>query len=359
MIYLNARFLSQPVTGIQRFAENVAAELLSLRDDITLVAPTGVTPRDDGPLAGTSVLGVPGGAGLLWEQVTLPAFLRKQANPLLLGLASTNPRRYRPQVSTHHDVTYVRYPESFSRAFRAAYRTVIPGMLESSASVLTVSEFSRSDIADHYGIPEERIVVVGNAPTDLGGSALPRQEDAAPYFLAVSSPNVHKNFHRLVKAFDKFRKKSGSSTNLRVVGAQPKVFSSTESRIEDIDGVTFMGRVDDQELGRLYAGARAFIFPSLHEGFGIPPIEAQSLGVPVASSNTACMPEILGDSALYFDPRSISDMAEVLERLDRDPIARQKLSSAGRKNAERYTWRNTAETVSQVLDHALQEADTQ
>lgn len=356
MIYLNARFLDQPVTGIQRFAENIAAELLTIRDDVRLIAPHDVQPRHDGPLAGHPVVHVRGGAGLAWEQVTLPRFLKRRGSPLLLGLASTNPRSYTPQISTHHDVTYVRYPESFSTAFRAAYRAVVPGMLASSTAIITVSNFSRADIADHYGIPEDRFVVVGNAPTRLAPTSAAASVDrtsASPYFLAVSSPNVHKNFARLLWAFETFRETTRSPTELLVVGAQPRVFASTDLAADAPDGVHFLGRVSDSDLAALYQNARAFIFPSLHEGFGIPPVEAQAAGVPVASSASACMPEVLGDSALYFDPRSIDDIARALERMDSDPTLREQLTRAGKMNADRYSWQDSARRISACIDAAL------
>lgn len=358
LIVLNARFLAQPVSGVQRFAENITAELMAMRNDIELVAPRGTSARKDGPLSGADIHQVGRLTSHAWEQSELPLALRRQGSPLLLGLTNTNPALYEKKISTHHDITYVRYPESYSRRFRMAYGLIAPRMLATSRRILTVSQHSRADIADHFRIDASKIEVVPNA----GAAPAPCQkghEDpwegvGSEYFLSVSSHNLHKNVARLIEAYGRYRADSGSPTRLVLVGnSVSSVFSGTGIDPVAVDGIDYLGRVSDKELRGIYAGAKAFVFPSLYEGFGIPPLEAQAHGVPVISSDAASLPEVLGDSALYFGPRDVDSMVRALARVDRDEQLRTSLVARGRINAERFSWRASALTVSRVLDEEL------
>jgi glycosyltransferase involved in cell wall biosynthesis len=345
---VNARFLTQRTTGIQRFATEITRELLTLRDDLVLAVPRGAF--DDAGLDRDRIVQVGRLNGHGWEQIDLPLFARRNRRPIL-NLASTGPIWYRPQISTHHDITYVRHPESFGRRFRAVYGIVVPRLIAHSARLLTVSEFSRDEIAGHFGIPRERFTVIHNGvddrfqPGPAGGER--------PYLLAVSSPNVHKNFGRMLAAFSSFSE-THPDVELRVVGSQTNSFSRQRYDVAD-ERVTFLGRVDDAELAVLYRGAVAFVFPSLYEGFGIPPIEAQQCGCPVIAARAASMPEVLGDSALFVDPYDVDDLAGAMSRLVDDAALRARLVEAGFANVSRFSWRRSAERVSDVIDGLLAE----
>jgi glycosyltransferase involved in cell wall biosynthesis len=346
MTLVNARFLTQHTTGIQRFATEIARELLLLRDDVTLAVPPG--ELDTAGLDPTRIVTVGHSRGHAWEQLDLPLFARRRRE-LLLNLASTGPTWYRPQISTHHDITYIRHPESFGRRFRAVYGVVVPRLIARSDGLLTVSEFSRGEIADHFGVDPARFTVVHNgadARFHPGEGATGR-----PYLLAVSSPNVHKNFARMLAAFERFAE-THPDIELRVVGSQTNSFSR-----QHYDGsharVRFLGRVDDDELTALYRGAIAFVFPSLYEGFGIPPLEAQQCGCPVIAARAASLPEVLASSAVYVDPYDEADLADAMSRVVDDPALRAHLVTAGLANAERFSWRASAQRVSGVIDDVL------
>lgn len=346
MTLVNARFLTQHTTGIQRFATEIARELLLLRDDVTLAVPPGDV--DAAGFDPTRIVTVGRSRGHAWEQLDLPLFARRRRE-LLLNLASTGPTWYRPQISTHHDITYVRHPESFGRRFRAVYGIVVPRLIARSEGLLTVSEFSRGEIADHFGVDPARFTVVHNgadARFHPGAGATGR-----PYLLAVSSPNAHKNFARMLAAFERFAD-THPDVELRVVGSQTNSFSR-----QRYDGsharVRFLGRVDDDELTALYRGAIAFVFPSLYEGFGIPPLEAQQCGCPVIAARAASLPEVLASSAVYVDPYDEADLTDAMSRVVDDPTLRANLVAAGLANAERFSWRASAQRVSDVIDEVL------
>ncbi|BEM76851.1 glycosyl transferase family 1 [Serratia marcescens] len=345
MLYINARFLAQDLTGVQRFAEQISIALNEIRDDIIFLVPKDV--KRNALLKKVRFEEVGERQGHLWEQLDLPAYLKKKGSPLLLNLCSTAPIFYRNQIVTHHDVTYRRYPESFSRKFRALYRILIPTMLRNSKKLITVSEFSRNEINEIYHCPKEKIAVVYNAVSgDFFRKPAAQQEK---YLLAVSSPNYHKNFHGMLEAFASLPKESGVS--LKIIGKSATTFAAQDfsKLINGSDDIQFMGRVDDKELIELYQNALAFVFPSFYEGFGIPPLEAQACGCPVIAAKAASMPEVLADSVVYFDPNNVSDMAAAMERIITDERLREALIAKGEQNVARFSWHHSAEKVDQIV----------
>jgi glycosyltransferase involved in cell wall biosynthesis len=350
MIVINARFLTQELRGVQRFAEQICLALKQLRNDVVFVAPHGIQMHESAKALDVQCIGRH--SGHLWEQVDLPLHLRRQGNPLLVSLCSTAPLLYSNQIATHHDVNYVRHPESYTRTFRLLYRTMTPIMLARIKSLLTVSAFSKGEIAQVYKYPEKKIFVVPNAVSGdfHPGSQEPNKQD---YLLAVSSPSAHKNFSRMIEAFLMLR--GHEDLQLRIVGGASGVFNDDNlQRLASRDSrIQFLGRLSDSELIAQYQNATAFVFPSLYEGFGIPPLEAQACGCPVLAANAASIPEVLQASALYFDPLDVSHMSAAMERILTDIPLRQSLRRRGLINVARFSWEESARQVSQRIDALL------
>jgi glycosyltransferase involved in cell wall biosynthesis len=350
MIVINARFLTQELRGVQRFAEQICLALKQLRNDVVFVAPHGIQMHESAKALDVQCIGRH--SGHLWEQVDLPLYLRRQGNPLLVSLCSTAPLLYSNQIATHHDVNYVRHPESYTRTFRLLYRTMTPIMLARIKSLLTVSAFSKGEIAQVYKYPEKKIFVVPNA---VSGDFHPGSQETnkQDYLLAVSSPSAHKNFSRMIEAFLMLR--GHEDLQLRIVGGASGVFNDDNlQRLASRDSrIQFLGRLSDSELIAQYQGATAFVFPSLYEGFGIPPLEAQACGCPVLAANAASIPEVLQASVLYFDPLDVSHMSAAMERILTDIPLRQSLRRRGLINVARFSWEESARQVSQRIDALL------
>jgi glycosyltransferase involved in cell wall biosynthesis len=348
LYYINGRFLTQEMTGVQRFATEISREILSLSSDAIIVAPAKTKRPVWLPPQQFATFGyLP---GHLWEQLSLPIYLLAHGKgdryPLLVDLTSTGPLLVRNQISTHHDITYVRFPESFSWKFRLLYRLLIPILIRRSNHLLTVSEFSRQEISRFYDVDPSKLTIVYNAVADrFVPSDLPRQ----PFLLAVSSPNAHKNFTSLIRAATPVL---NEHPNLRlvIVGSQQKSFARQDFESIHHPQVEFTGRISDDELIKLYQKAMAFIFPSLYEGFGIPPLEAQSCGCPVVASDAASLSEVLGDSALFFNPNNVADMTRQINRIVTDQDLRNDLSAAGLNNVTRFSWHNSAARVLAVIN---------
>ncbi|MBS2910799.1 glycosyltransferase family 4 protein [Klebsiella pneumoniae] len=351
MIYVNARFLTQNLTGVQRFAENIALCLKELRADIVFLSPRNIIRKDIAEKLNVQIIGTH--TGHLWEQVDLPLYLRSRNGEILLNLCNTAPLSYSNKVIVLHDITYLRFPQSYSWAFRFFYKILTPKIIKKSLHVFTVSEFSKRELKEIYGINESNISVIKNAVQsnfehcDNEDESVREKKDK--YFLAVSSPAYHKNFARLVSAFVKFSKLYGYDINLKIVGKAETNFKSISSDFNQ-DCVQYVGRVSDEELISLYKNALAFVFPSIYEGFGIPPLEAQACNCPVISSNSASMPEVLQNSALYFDPENENELITCLNNIIINPELRDELIFLGRKNIERYSWSDSAIKLNNIID---------
>ncbi|MEE4859542.1 glycosyltransferase family 1 protein [Pseudomonas alliivorans] len=350
MIFINSRFLTQDVSGVQRYAEQICMALKRLRNDLVFVAPHGIKLHESAKALNVQCIGH--NKGHLWEQIDLPLYLRRQKNPLLISISSTGPMFYRNQIATHHDINYIRFPQSYTRLFRLAYRTITPILLSRIKTLVTSSNFSRGEIAQFYGFPEARVLVV---PAAVSDSFRPRpvQSDAPKYLLAVSSPAAHKNFNRMIQAFLSLR--DHNDLQLHIVGAATGIFADPNlQRLACRDPrIRFLGRLSDAELIEQYQGATAFVFPSLYEGFGIPPLEAQACGCPVLAANAASIPEVLQASALYFDPLDVGHMAAAMHRVLVDAPLRDALRLHGLSNVKRFSWELSAHRLSQRIDALL------
>lgn len=334
------------MTGVQRFAEEISLQIEHMRDDVILLVPDVKAIKKQSLLKRFNIEEVPGLNGHLWEQITLPLYLLRRKSPLLINLGNTAPVFYSHQVVTHHDITYLKYPKSFPFSFRLLYRIISPLMIRNSKQVVTVSQFSRSEISSQYRCQEEKIKIIYNAVSDLfePTKEVTSEPDKERYLLAVSSTNYHKNFHGLIDAFSD----ANLDIDLKIIGDSADVFSTLDLK-RNHPRIHFVGRVNDDELVKLYQHATAFVFPSFYEGFGIPPLEAQACGCPVISSNTASMPEVLGESVLYFNPESKREIINALSLIVSDVELRAQLVEKGFKNKERFSWGESASKLNDII----------
>jgi glycosyltransferase involved in cell wall biosynthesis len=348
MLYINSRFLTQPITGVQRFAIEIAKQLKKLYgDEVVFVSPNGILHQDIAKDLDVEIIGKR--TGHFWEQLDLPQYLKKQGSPLLLNLANTAPVFYRNKIVTIHDVAFNIYPQTYSKTFLFSYKILIPNIIKTSKLVITVSNFSKQEISRFYHVANENISIVYNAVNEDFKPVLVPDLQEENYFLAVSSLNYRKNLVSVLQAFDAVSTQNESIKLYLIGDLDTKSFTKI-----DIDKylrnprIRILGRVTDSELVKYYTNARGFLYPSLYEGFGIPPLEAQACGCPVLVSNTSCLPEVFNDSALYCDPFSIDSIKSgMLSLLDED--TRKSLQIRGQENVKRFSWEQSALNISNIL----------
>lgn len=345
MIYINCRFLTQPITGVQRYAIELSLRLKQMDTSIMFVCPHNVLHEDIFKKLDAKIIGKK--TGHLWEQIDLPLFLKKSGNPILVNLCNTAPVFYKNKICVLHDIIYKLFPQSCSILFRSWYSILIPRVVRTSRKLVSVSKFSRKEISNHFQYPENEIEIVYNAvsknfhPTE-------KKKKVKPYLLAVSSVTYHKNYNRMIKAFIELYNSKSIDISLFVIGGTNNSFAKQSYETDNIP-VYFQGRVSDNELIELYQNAEAFVFPSLYEGFGIPPLEAQACGCPVISSNTSAMPEILENSAIYFDPKNTNDIQNAMSSIIYDTQLKNTLIERGHENASRFSWDKSAQKLYQII----------
>ncbi len=252
-------------------------------------------------------------------------------------------------VFTIHDLICVRLPAasiSFTVARKLYFRTIVKPATQRAYRVLTVSEYSRSELLEWAGLPEESVINVGNGIDPVFKPAGPRHEPGFPYVLYVGNFKPHKNIHRLLEAFSRV---DYPELRLFFTGhAAPELVAAIRSlRIEK--RVHFTGCVDDDRLAELYRGALVLVQPSLMEGFGLPPLEAMACGTPVVVSRSAALPEVVGDAGVFVDPLDVDDISRGIERAVDDCQLRKRLIAAGQLRASLFHWDDVAGKVAKVL----------
>jgi glycosyltransferase involved in cell wall biosynthesis len=289
---------------------------------------------------------------VLGEQLLLPRLGARAGVDLMHSLGSTAPMRGRfARVVTVHDLIYARFPDAHAGLRDRGMRVLVPGGARRANRVIADSQSTRGDLIELIGLPGEKIDVV---PLGLGAvrRVAPASEaDVRERFslgrrdvvLSLSAKRPHKNLRALLDALAEV---DASARPVLVLPGYPTAHEAelrehTRARGLEQD-VRFPAWVSAQELEGLWELARAFVYPSLYEGFGLPVLEAMARGVPVACSNASSLPEVAGDAALLFDPHRPVQIAAALGRLLTDAGLRERLGELGRERAREFTWERSA-----------------
>jgi glycosyltransferase involved in cell wall biosynthesis len=345
----NGRFTSQKTTGVQRVARELVAALVQLPQGSSL---TLAVPPQDGldPVQGVDNVKLGFGKGVFWEQIVLPMFAGRSR---IVNLSNSGSIFRANQIIYMHDAAVFDTPAHFSWKFRMWYRVMFWILARTSSCVLTNSVFSRDRLAHHIGVNAERIGVVPLAADHLDHivpdtSVIDELKlHGKRYVLAVSSMNPTKNFNRLVEAFIKL---NDPSIDLVIVGMKNATIFGRAHDLSSAPNIKQAGYVSDEKLKALYQHAACFLYPSIYEGFGIPPLEAMRNGCPTLVGHAGALPETCGDASVYCDPHSVDDIAAKLrEVLDSSELS-DDLRRRGMAHAQNYRWTESARLLMQFID---------
>ena len=287
-------------------------------------------------------------AGQAWEQVVLPLHALAVRAPLLLSPANMAPLGWPRNVVVMHDAAALRHPAWYSRAYLAWHRFALPLLARRAVHVITVSEFSRAELVELLDLSPERISVVAGGvderfhPQADSAAARAAHGLTRPYVLTVASRTARKNVAALAATAGRLARRG---LELVAAGGDRPQFADEGA----VPGLRALGHVDDALLPGLYAGAEAFVLPSLYEGFGLPCLEAMAAGVPVVASRQAALAETCGSVAVLVDPLDQGDIADAVERVLDDAELRGRLRAQGPLRAAGFRWASTAERVDAVL----------
>lgn len=306
-------------------------------------------------------------ARLYREQLLLPRACKRERVDLLHCPKSAIPFRPPcPTVVTLHDLIPIRHPETETVAARLYWRLHIPAAARRSDFIITDSEHARQEIIADFGVPPGRVrpILLGFDPAmlaerDKAHGARVRRRYGLPegYILYVGTIQPRKNLDTLIEAYARLRREGGVERKLVIVGRKGWLCESLFARIARHglrDEVLFTGFVPDEEMPCLYDGAAVFVYLSLFEGFGLPPLEAMACGVPVVTSNSTSLPEVVGEAGITVDPLDQEAVATALRRVLETPELAQRMIAAGRARAAGFSWdrcaRETLEVYRMVLN---------
>ncbi len=309
------------------------------------------------------------------EQIKMPLLLNKYKLDLVHFPHFNVPVFYRrPFVVTIHDLILLHFPTVRNTTLNPlvyrlkflAYKIIIGKAVRKSKKIITVSNFTKSDILANYGIPADKIAVTYEAgnkslknklSSEQGDEVLKKYGIIKPYLLYVGNAYPHKNLENFVKAWNSFvAQNETKEIRLVLVGKDDYFYNRLRRMVakNKIRKVIFAGYVPDEELGLIYQNSLAYVFPSLYEGFGLPPLEAMGNDVPVVSSDHKCMREILGKAALFFDAKSEKDTISVLQKIVEDEKLRNDLKNAGKKCFAKYDWLKMSEQTMDIYKKVLE-----
>jgi glycosyltransferase involved in cell wall biosynthesis len=292
-----------------------------------------------------------------WFEFSVAGILNKLKPDLFIspdGYLSLNAKC--KQLAVIHDLNFEHYPKDLAFLVRKYYKFFFPRFAKKATRIATVSEFSRQDIVNTYGINNNLIDVVYNGcntsfvPVSNEVKKATKEKYSAnnDYFLFVGALHPRKNISRLFEAFDKFRNETSSEVKLVIVGEKyywTNEIKKTFLNLKNKKDVIFTGRLASDELKKVIASALALTYVPYFEGFGIPILEAMNCDTPVITSNITSMPEVAADAALLVDPFSVSSIADGMKRIHSDENFRNELIEKGRKRKLDFSWDKTADLL--------------
>jgi len=341
VIVCNTRILNAPRTGVGRYTTELLKRMPALR---TVRPPA---------LLKTFI-------GHAWEQAVLPFHARGN---LLWSPAGTGPIGVRNQVITVHDIAPLEYPEGYSPAFRQWYEFLWRRLLPRVRAIITVSEFNKRRLVETLDLAPDAIHVTHLGvdhsyffPRSAAEVEAVRRKHGLPekFVLFVGSLSARKNIRRLIEAWREIR---DPDAHLVLAGGVGSI-GLAGGELPDVPPRTIViGRVDDEDLPALFTAATLFVYPSVYEGFGLPPLEAMACGTPCLVSNLTSIPEVAGPAARQVDAYDVAGMARALDELIGDASLLARMRETGLSHVKRFTWDATALRTNEILQRFTDESD--
>lgn len=363
-IGIDARLLSEPVTGIGRYTVELAKELVIMPGELCLYSaatfPAKQWRQDNVAVRSANLHSR--ASKMLWSQSCLPHWAAKDHVDVFWGPTHRLPRYLSAQIArvvTIHDLVWKHAGETMRPLSRWVEKRLMPQAIHQADRIVAVSVSTAKAIEAEYPAVSDRIRVVypgtTDLPTPLNYQSLSTLGIDSPYFLFVGTLEPRKNLKRLLEAYSLLDVNIRNRARLVIAGGKGWGRVDLAVTVKELgmkDHVVLTGYVNETQLATLYAHARFLAMPSLYEGFGLPLIEAMSFGVPVLTSDRSSMPEVAGDAGVLVDPFNVHHIARGLFSLLCNDLYRDHLASMAIRNARRFTWQNAARDMWTVFEEA-------
>jgi glycosyltransferase involved in cell wall biosynthesis len=364
-LIINASILDDKPTGLGIYTSNVITRLVGMLDCATKIYTTGLHALN--PVNKAQVVKIPAIVGpkhgkiggvfrFIWTQGIFPFGLSQRDivyvtthHGILWGKSK--------QIITIHDLLALKFPAQYRLQY-VYFAVILPFLAKKAVVIITDSQSTKRDLHRYYKLPLNKIQVVYcgldhsrfKIPENKDVVAVKQKYNLTGYFLMVGASYPHKNIGKAIQAFSNL-KTSLPKLELVIVGGKKNYIHELQSEIRNsnIGRVRFIDYISPADLPAFYAGAIALVYPSLYEGFGLPPLEAMACGCPVIVSNTSSLPEVCGDSAFYINPASIEDIAGAMHTLAMDQNIRYKLREKGLKRASLFNWDQTVAQIHEII----------
>ena len=371
-IAFDARPLTLYKTGIGKYTESLTRHLGKLDVNLYLYSNRDVMISKEKNLEIARARDLIGKYNSsLWFQLSLPFYLNKQSGnkiDLFHGTMAMLPLAVRmPTVVTIYDLVLEKFPETMYWKNWLSLKTLMRVSARKASKIIAISENTKKDIMDCYGIGAEKIRVIhlgvgrqfSPQPDPNEADVLSRYNLSSGYILSVGALEPRKNIPRLVNAYKQVASSGEPAPKLVIVGGQGWRNGDLDRLVREselVDQVVLTGYVPDEDLPTLYRQATAFVYPSLYEGFGLPPLEAMACGTPVITSNVSSLPEVVGDAAILIDPYNVTEIAQAIASVLKDEGLRDNLRTSGLVRSRLFNWDKTARETLKLYQEVIAES---
>ena len=341
-IYINGRFLTQGLSGVQRFAYEIVKALGKIKR-ITLLLPVNSDVKDCYKLD-FEIKRIGINSGHFWEQFDLPIFLSSIKNPLLISLTNSAPIFYNNQIVTIHDLSF--YSNKwFNSIYSIYYKFITPRIVSNSHKVLTVSQFSKNEIINKFQISNNHVEVIYNSSNIK--KSIKSRKISSKYLLYVGALSKRKNLRILLNILDLL----DSDLQLVIIGKIDKNIKS--EKIYKNQRIHLIQDASNEDLSNYYTYAEVLIFPSFYEGFGIPPLEALKCDCPVIASNIPVLKELYEDVIMYFNPYDEKELTEKIKFLINNDKIKQKMIKDSFEVINKFSWSDSAGKINHLIEDLI------
>lgn len=302
---------------------------------------------------------------IIWNFLPIPYcfFFGKKSQVSIFFNYIIPPGVFGKKIAIVHDMAYKAYPETVREKTRKFLELSLSRTCEQADKIITISQFSKSEIIHYLQISSDKIEVIplgvdknyyhSNYTKNDIEKIKKKYNINFEYFLYLGTIEPRKNIERLIIAYKDLYEQKHEIPKLILVGKKGWLYDKIFSTVEQLklqDMIVFLGYIDIEDMPKLIKGAIAFVFPSLYEGFGLPPLEAMACGTPVITSNVSSLPEVVGEAGLLVNPFDINSIKEAMMRIVVEPDLRNELRGAGFIQAEKFSWKKTAKRIEQIID---------